>query len=349
MKAISIFLVSCLTAVSVGAQTRANTVTINLNSSRYQEVLVDGRAYPITTNSNTNMNGMNGVVTITDLQEGQHTLELVRVNQNGNNRRNISRTFDLRARYDLAVMVNNDGSIELKETRNRNYGNYGNANRYRRPMSDADFSVLLQNIQNQRRASTKTTAVTTAFENTNNYFTTDQATELLELVASESKRLSLAKTVYPKITDQANFSTTYNLFDNQANRDALVAYVNSYNANPPVYNDNNSGNNNYNKTAMTDADYNLLVRDIKKQWLPGAKMNALSNALNNTDNYFTTTQAKELIRLITDENNRLQLAKAAYARIVDPGNFAQLYDLFSSQAKKDELRNYINSYTYSNR
>ena len=353
MKAISLFLVSCFTVLSLCAQTRGNTVTINVNSDRYQEVLVDGKAYPITHSSTTDMTGTNGVVTITDLQPGQHTLEVVRVNQNTNNRRNASRTFDLRSRYDLAIMVNNDGSVELKETRNRNYGNAG---RYRSAMPDADFSVLLQNVQSQRRASAKTTAVKNAFESANNYFTTDQSIQLLELVPSESKRLTLAKSVYPKITDQANFTSMYDLFDNQVNRDALAAYVSSYNANHSIYNGNGNvnnnqyhSNNNGYRTPMTDADFNIVMKDVKKQWLPGAKMNALSNAFNNTNNYFSTSQASQLIRLVSDEDNRLQLAKSAYARITDPSNFSQLYDLFSSQARKDELRNYINSYSYNSR
>ena len=340
MKTISILLVSCFTTLSLWAQT-GNTVTININSNRYQEVLVDGKSYPITTTSTTDMNG---IVTVTDLQPGQHTLDVVRINQNTNNRRNTSRTFNLRSRYDLAIMVNNDGSVELKETRSRNYGN---ANRNRNAMSDADFSVLLQNVQGQRRASAKTTAVTNAFQTANNYFTTDQATQLLELVPSESKRLTLAKSVYPKITDRANFTAMYELFDNQVNKDALAAYVDSYNANRPTYNNNGRNNNRY-TTPMNDADFNALMKDVKKQWFPGAKMTALSNAFNNTNNYFNTSQANQLIRLISDEDNRLQLAKSAYARITDPGNFSQLYDLFSSQARKDELRNYVNSYSYNN-
>ena len=347
MKTISLFLVSCFTVVSLCAQT-GNTVTINLNSNRYQEVLVDGRSYPITNMSTNDASGMNGVVTVTDLQPGQHTLEVVRANQNTtNNRRNNSREFNLRARYDLTITVNNDGSVALNETRNRNYGN-ASRNRNANAMSDGDFSVLLQNIQSQRRASAKTTAVTNAFQTSSYYFTTDQAAQLLELVPSESKRLTLAESVYPKITDRSNFTTMYDLFDNQANRDALAAYVNSYNANYPTYNNNGTHRNRY-TTAMTDADFNTLMKNVKRQWFPGAKMTAVANAFNNTDNYFTTSQASQLIRLVNDEDKRLQLAKSAYARITDSGNFSQLYELFSSQARRDELRNYVNSYSYNNR
>jgi hypothetical protein len=98
---------------------------------------------------------------------------------------------------------------------------------------------------------------------------------------------------------------------------------------------------------MTDASFNSLVDEVKKQWLPGGKMTTLVDIFANTNNYFSSYQAKQLIQLVSDEDNRLQLAKSAYPHIVDLGNFTQLYDLFTSQARKDDLRNYINSYSYN--
>jgi Domain of unknown function (DUF4476) len=342
MKTISMFLITCLMALSLYAQNGANTVTISLNTNRYQQVLVDGKVYPVNT-STTTTTGFNSIVTITDLQPGQHELQLVRVNQNTNTRRNNTSTFNVRSRYDLAITVNNDGTIELKETRNRNLGNAG---RYRTPMSDADFSVLLQNVQTQRRANAKTTAVTNAIENVNYYFTTEQAVELLELVSSENKRFSLAKAVYPKITDTRNVSLMYDLFDIQSNKDAFVTYVDTYNTNHSGSSNYGNSKNQY-RTPMTEANFNSLLQSVKKQWIPGAKMSALTDAFASENNYFTSYQAKQLIQLVSDEDNRLQLAKSAYARITDPANFSQLYDLFSTQARKNELANYINSYSYN--
>jgi hypothetical protein len=343
MKTISIFLISCLTAITLWAQT--NTVTVKLNTNRYQEVLIDGRTYSIANTTTTNTSGLNGIVTISDLQPGQHTLEVVRVNPNTNARRNNTRTFNLRSRYDLAITVNNDGTIDLKETRNRNYGNA----RYRTPMTDADFAILLQNVEKQRRASAKTTAVTNAFNNASYYFTTDQASQLLELVTSESTRLSLAKTVYPKITDPASFSMIYDLLESQANRDALQAYVTTYNTNHPAYNSypGYNNNNNYNP-PMTDANFNTLLSNVKRQWVPGGKLSLLTDAFANTSYYFTVAQARQLIQQVSSESSRLPLAKSAYARIVDPANVSLMYDLFSNQAYRDEFASYVSTYNPNN-
>jgi hypothetical protein len=215
-------------------------------------------------------------------------------------------------------------------------------------MTDANFTSLLSGVQNQRRANARSTAIRNALANTSYYFTTSQAMQLIQSVSSETNRLEFARSAYPKITDPANFTQVYNLFYIQSNKDALAAYVNSYNNNNTGYNNNNNNNGGtqYN-TAMTDADFNATVLKVKQQWLPGAKLSALNDIFANVANYFTTYQAKQLIQLVSDEDNRLQLAKSAYRNLVDPSNFTQLYDLFTTQARKDALANYISSYSYN--
>jgi len=59
---------------------------------------------------------------------------------------------------------------------------------------------------------------------------------------------------------------------------------------------------------------------------------------------FTTLQAKELIEFVTDENNRMELAKASYSTITDPDNFRQIYDVFRNQSSKDEMDKFIRNY-----
>jgi hypothetical protein len=215
-------------------------------------------------------------------------------------------------------------------------------------MTDANFTVLLQNVKRQWNTGSKVTLLASTFANTANYFTTQQAVQLIQTVRSESGRLQLAKSSYRSIVDPVNFSQVSNLLNSQAGRNELAAYVSSYNANNnnnnPVYNNNGSQNSNQYRNQMSDANFNILVQDIQKQWLPGAKMSGLTNAFANTNNYFSTYQAKQLIQLISDEPNRLQLAKASYRTIVDPANFTQIYEVLNTQASRNELAAYVNSY-----
>ena len=95
--------------------------------------------------------------------------------------------------------------------------------------------------------------------------------------------------------------------------------------------------------AMSDANFNSLYQTIKNQWPVSTQMNSLSNAFNNTTNYFTSYQASQLIQLVSAENSRLQLAKLSYRSITDRNNFNQIYNLLSYQSSKDELMDYVNN------
>jgi hypothetical protein len=175
-------------------------------------------------------------------------------------------------------------------------------------------------------------SLTNAFNTTNNYFTTYQASQLIQIVSGESNRLQLAKLSYRSITDPDNFSQLYNLLNSQASKDELTAYVNNY----------NTGGNS--KTAMTDGSFTALYQTIQGQFFPNEKMSSLTNTFNTTGYYFTSAQAKQLIQLVSFESNRLQLAKLSYRTITDRGNFNQVYDLFNSQASRDELDAYVKAY-----
>ncbi|MES1221262.1 MAG: DUF4476 domain-containing protein, partial [Bacteroidota bacterium] len=109
-----------------------------------------------------------------------------------------------------------------------------------------------------------------------------------------------------------------------------------------------NGNSNFPiRRPMTDANFNNLYSSISNQFGLGVKMSSLTNEFNNADNYFTTAQTRQLIQLVSDENNRLQLAKSSYDNIVDPENFNRLYDLFTSQSKINELTDFVRSYSYN--
>ncbi|MBL0273156.1 MAG: DUF4476 domain-containing protein [Chitinophagaceae bacterium] len=84
-------------------------------------------------------------------------------------------------------------------------------------MSDASFTTLFENIKQQWPVNTQMNSLVNAFNNTNNYFTTYQASRLIQLVSAESNRLQLAKLSYRSITDKDNFHSIVDLYTaNQA-------------------------------------------------------------------------------------------------------------------------------------
>jgi hypothetical protein len=129
-------------------------------------------------------------------------------------------------------------------------------------------------------------------------------------------------------------------------RDNNNGHHNNGGYNNGVYNNGNGGyNNNYPnqqyRTAMSDAEFNQLVQSVRSKWMQSGKVSAIQSTFSNQSYYFSTSQVRQLLEIVTAENNRLDLAKLAYRNVVDQANFRQLYDLLQYQSSRDDLDNYI--------
>jgi hypothetical protein len=204
----------------------------------------------------------------------------------------------------------------------------------RAPMTDANFNALYSDIDSRFGLGAKYSALTDAFNNANYYFTSYQARQLIGLVSSEANRLELVKLSYRNITDPSNFTMLRDLFSTQSYRNEFDYYVQS----------NGITGTATVRVPMTEASFNVMYRDVQSRFGLGAKFTALVDIFNNSTNYFTTAQAKQLIQLLSSESNRLTLAKSSYRTITDRQNFTQMYDILSSQTSRDELAAYVNAY-----
>ncbi len=351
MKRALILIISAIATVTAAAQTLTITFAVN-NTNRTYQVVLDGTSYySNSTNEATSTTGVNttgvnnkNVITLPNQQLGSHTLAVYRMrNNNANNNSNVnqtgnalySNTFQLRQGYDMDIAIKNNGQVTFTEKRVRR-GNIGNRNRT--PMTDVAFNQVLQNVRSRFSQSSKVSAARDAFNVSTNYFSTAQVRQVLLLVRAESARLELAKLAYGKVTDPAQFTMLYDVFPSIASRDEMNAYIRN-NPNTGGY----SGDyNNPNSTRIPMSDYLFLqlVQNVNSQWNQEGKVNVIRSAFSNTANYFSTAQTRQLLSAITAENNRLELAKLAYARTSDVANFTTLYDMFSVAGKND-LNNFI--------
>jgi Domain of unknown function (DUF4476) len=323
MKLLAIlFLTNVITSLSVYAQQNISAVTMEINGNRNLQVLVDGKVFNLTNSSTT---GTKTGISFNNLGLGQHTIQVIRTEVIPGVKETIPVLFNLRYGFDMLIIVNENGSLELTETKKTMV--YENP-----PMNNTDFNNLLKNVRAQATVNGRRSVIANAFNNTNNYFTTFQVEQLLQLVNSESYRLQLAKLSYRGITDPDNFSQLYDLFTTQASKNELEEYVNSYRE--PINQ----------QPQMADADFNTLYQGIKNQQYVSTQMNSLTNAFNNTSYHFTSNQASRLIQIVYSESNRLQLAKLSYRSIVDTANFSQVINLLGTQASKNELTAYVRNF-----
>lgn len=323
MKTISVLIIGFFTAISVLAQT-VSTVTINVRGNNTESVMIDGTSYTVTSDYNANTNTP---IVVSNLQAGQHTLQI----QKSNDVNPTSTVFTTRTGYDLQITITANGSVQLRETKWRS--DNGTNPSEMTPMSSTDFNTLYNNVRRQWRSANRTTMVSDAFAN--NYFTTTQARQLILLVNSQSTRFTLAKAAYPRVIDPVNFTQLYEVFNSQSYRDQLADYVNTYNASSS-------------STAMNTGRFNSLYRSAQRQATANSKLSYINNAFTNTNNYFTVAQARQLIQLVSGDENRLYLAKVSYRSIVDKNNFYLVNSLLNSQSSRNELTTFVNSYDGSN-
>jgi hypothetical protein len=324
MKTIFLFLAGCITAISVLAQS-VSTVTINVRGNNNEAIVIDNTEYVVNNDYATNTNTP---IVVSNLQSGQHTLQIKRADEVNPS----STIFTIRTGYDLQITIAGNGSVQLKETKWRS-GNNNGQNIV--AMSNTDFTNLYNSIRNQWRSSGRMTMVSDAFANTNYYFTTAQAKQLIQLISSQNNRFTLAKASYRSITDPTNFIQMYDVLNSQSHRDQLADYVSTYNVGSS-------------STAMTAAQFNTIYKTAQRQSTTNSKVSYIYNTFTNTNNYFTVAQARQLVQLAPDEANRLYLAKISYRSIIDRTNFSQMNTLLNSQASRNELNIFVSTYNNSN-
>ena len=297
----------------------SQSLRVTFNGDRDFQLVVDGKTYK-------SGNYLNNDVVLNNLP-GQHSVSVYRVNRNGRTKKLYSSTINLSSNQEVHLTVNNDGSIDRSETSNNTA--YG-----RTPMSEASFNELYRNVNNKWSQSAKLSAARDAFNTGTYYFSTAQVREIVELLTGEAHRLELLKLAYDNVSDNSNFYSLYSLLRSQASQNELDNYVRNSGF------DNTSTSNN-SKVAMTSAAFNQVYQDVSYESGTSRRLSAATRAFNTSTNYFNVAQARQLISLVTGENNRLQLAKLSLDNIADQENITQLFDLLTTQAAKQELDEYI--------
>lgn len=336
MKNIFLLLSGIMITCSIQAQSsqtqRTGVVYVTINGNKNLQVAIDGDM--VTFANTTGTSTVNKSAPISNLEAGMHTLTFTRTGANSNRLfENMTTEFNLRRNFDLHINLNADGSLELIEKRKVGTGSSTTG------MNNGQFNILLRNLKAQTTTQARNTYLNNIFNTADTYFTSIQVVQLLQQIRLEADRLPLAKLSFRTVTDPANFSPVYGLFNVSANRTELENYVANYNA-------GNTGTTTPTTsigTAMSDSYFNSLYQTIRYQSPVTTQVTSINNAFTTSGNYFTSNQVAALLQLVTAETTRLQLAKAAYRTVVDPVNFTTVSNLLYSQSSRDELSYYISS------
>jgi len=95
-------------------------------------------------------------------------------------------------------------------------------------------------------------------------------------------------------------------------------------------------------SGMNDREFKNVLQAIDKEWLESNKLKSATQVVKT--NSVTTAQVEQILLMFSFENNKLELAKQAYANTVDKRNYSRLMDVFSFHSSKVELERYIQRY-----
>ena len=111
---------------------------------------------------------------------------------------------------------------------------------------------------------------------------------------------------------------------------------------PDAKNDRDADYDDEYSRSMSDFDFSQARETLRKEWFENTRMTTAKQIIER--NYFTSQQIKDLLLLFTFENNRLDLAKYAYGKTVDKGNYFIVNDAFTFNNNKEKLSAYIRDY-----
>ncbi|CAM4094702.1 DUF4476 domain-containing protein [Flavobacterium antarcticum] len=105
----------------------------------------------------------------------------------------------------------------------------------------------------------------------------------------------------------------------------------------------NYGNQGFYGSVMNNQEFNTLLKTIKREAnFDDSKSQMIFSIGKHTN--FTATQTRDLVKLLSFEDNRLALAKQLFSKCVDKKNFYQVYEAFNFESSKRELSTFISNY-----
>lgn len=92
-------------------------------------------------------------------------------------------------------------------------------------------------------------------------------------------------------------------------------------------------------TMLNEADFNEAVNSIAARSTEDSKLIMAKQIMSGS--CMSCAQVKQMIELLSTEAARLDLAKYAYARTIDKGNYFKINSVFKEDKSVDELNQYI--------
>lgn len=94
--------------------------------------------------------------------------------------------------------------------------------------------------------------------------------------------------------------------------------------------------------VMNDAEFNRFLFSVREENFDSSRLEMMEMQLNYQ--FFTSFQIAQIMDEFSFESNKLDFAKMAFGRTVDPENYYRVSEKFTFSSSKKELKEYIMSH-----
>ncbi len=238
---------------------------------------------------------------------------------------------------------------------------YPNSNQYgptdnqrcHTPMNTNDFNSLANQIRYKSFDNSRLSIAKQACAY--NCMTSDQICAICKLFSYENSKLEFAKYAYDFCYDRYRYYIVGQAFSYSSSVDELNRFIANHPINQPASPNGGYGNNGYPngygyiecdnprcRYFMSEYDFNELRNMINNTPYSSTKMIIAKQACSSS--CMSAEQIREICRLFTFDNSRLEFAKYAYDYCYDRRNYFKVNEVFTFASTIEELNRYINSH-----
>jgi hypothetical protein len=199
------------------------------------------------------------------------------------------------------------------------------------PISEAIFEASMQRVRSQNEIA-KTNFLRQFVQN--NCLATSQVMKAVSLVGAETSRLEILRVSYDHIYDVNNFSAATQVFQQRANQDQLLAFINQSGG---IGNPNTGGT-----CSVNDGEFNNILSTIRRENLTFNKFNITKN-ITKQYNCFSVEQVRTIVKEFNTESYKLDIAKYLYD-YTNPAERRQYFMVgneFMLSSTRNDLSNFL--------
>lgn len=169
---------------------------------------------------------------------------------------------------------------------------------------------------------------------TNQCMTTQQIIALISTIRDENIRLDVLKRLQPMVFDIENYPQAANTLSVNYRNQFLTFLQNPSQSMTPDPNPQS--------TEMAEIDFNSFLQALKKQSFEKDKDNFVKTYMKNA--YLSTQQINQVLKHLSFDATKLDLAKFLFDRCVDKQNYFKVANELQFSSSKTELNDFIKSH-----